>query len=45
MISIKIANDVTNKASRKLKTVENETEIPRETYISPERRQNIIDDL
>ena len=44
--------DNIKKASKKLhsknlylKTDENETEIPKERYISPEKREKIIDDL
>ena len=53
LISNKIADKITSasKASKKLhlKTLhsqnENELEIPKERYISPEKRQQIIDEL
>ena len=49
MISGKIANNI-NKASiqspqNTSETVKRETEIPRERYVSPEERQQIIDEL
>ena len=49
LIGNKIANKVTNisKSLKELhsKTKENEVEIPKERHISPEKRQQIIDEL
>ena len=50
LIGNKIANKITS-ASRELhsknnsKTDENELDIPKERYVSPEKRQQIIDEL
>ena len=45
----KITNKITNvsRTSPQISSakVENETEIPKERYVSPEKRQKIIDDL
>ena len=51
MIDNKIANEITkvskNSSENNLETIikENDKEIPKERYMSPEKRQEIIDDL
>ena len=51
MIDNKIANEITkvskNSSENHLETIikENDKEIPKERYMSPEKRQEIIDDL
>ena len=51
MIDNKIANEITkvskNSSENNLETIikENDKEIPTERYMSPEKRQEIIDDL
>ena len=48
LVGNKIADKITkssNTSQNVLKTDENEAKIPKERYISPEKRQQIIDDL
>ena len=51
LIDNKIANEITkvskNSSENNLETIikENDKEIPKERYMSPEKRQEIIDDL
>ena len=44
-IGNKIANKTTKSSQNNSKADENELEIPKERYISPEKRQKIIDEL
>ena len=40
-----IGKEIADKITSALKTGENEIKIPKERYISPEKRQQIIDEL
>ena len=44
MIGNKISNKIT-KTSRTSKAVESDTKLPKEGYIFPEKRQQIVDNL
>ena len=45
LIGNKIADKITKVSKNNSKTDKNELEIPKERYISPEKRQQIIDEL
>ena len=45
LIGNKIADKITNKAKKSSQQEETEVDTPKEIYISPEKRQQTIDDL